>query len=93
MYELVKTGLSVARQVTLPVTYDGVTFDLGYKPDLIINRELIVEIKTVTQILPVHHAQLLTYLRLSGISRGLLMNFHAHPLSSGIKRFVLTGTM
>jgi GxxExxY protein len=80
-YELVKTGLGVTRHVTMPIVYDGVRFELGYKPDFIIEGELIVELKTVSQLLPVHEAQLLTYLRLSGITRGLLMNFHSQPLA------------
>ncbi len=88
-HELVKNGFRVARQVTLPVAYDGVTVDLGFRPDLVINNELIVELKTVKQLLPTHDAQILTYLKLSGITRGLLMNCHALPLSKGIKRFVL----
>jgi GxxExxY protein len=89
-YELVKNGFSVARQVVLPIEYDGVRIDAGYKPDLIIDGRLIVELKTVTKLLPIHDAQLLTYLRLSGIEIGLLMNFHAHPLMKGVKRLVLT---
>ena len=88
-YELVKNGFSVARQVTLPAVYDGVRVDLGYVPDLIIDNRVIVEIKTVAQLLPVHDAQLLTYLKLSGIKVGLLMNFHAQPLMKGVRRMVL----
>ena len=90
-YELAKHGFSVARQVTLPVIYDGVRIELGYKPDLVVDRELIVELKTVSKLLPVHEAQLLTYLRLSGITRGLLMNFNSQPLAKGIRRTVLSG--
>lgn len=88
-HDLVRNGFTVARQVVLPVTYEGMTVDFGYRPDLVINGELIVELKTVAQLLPVHTAQLLTYLRLTRIERGLLMNFHAYPLSSGIKRVTL----
>lgn len=90
VYELVKSGYNVARQVALPIIYEEVRVDVGYRPDLIVNNELMVELKTVTQLLPVHNAQLLTYLRLSGIERGLMINFHAHPLSKGIKRLVLS---
>ncbi len=89
-HELLKLGFTVVRQPTLPVIYDGLRIDLGFKPDLIINNELIVELKVVAQLLAIHEAQILTYLRLSGIERGLLMNFHAQPLSKGIRRFVLS---
>ena len=91
-YELVKNGFSIGRHVTMPIIYDGVRFELGYRPDFIIEGELIVELKTVSQLLPIHEAQLLTYLRLSGITRGLLMNFHSQPLSKGIRRLVLSHT-
>jgi len=83
-------GLAVARQVVLPITYDGMRIDAGYKPDIIVNGELLLELKSVTQVLPIHEAQILTYLRLSGIERGLLMNFHSQPLSKGIRRFALS---
>ncbi len=91
-YELVKNGLGVARHVAMPVMYDGVRIELGYKPDFVIDGELIVGLKTVSQLLPVHEAQLLTYLRLSGIPRGLLMNFNCQPLVKGIKRMILSRT-
>ena len=91
-YELVKNGFSIARHVTMPIIYDGMRIELGYKPDFIIEGELIVELKTVSQLLPVHEAQLLTYLRLSRITRGLLMNFHAQPLTKGIRRMILSRT-
>lgn len=89
-YELIKQGFSVVRQSTLPVIYDGVHINVGFKPDLIIDNELIIELKTVSQLLPIHEAQMLTYLRLAGIERGLLMNFHTQPLWKGIRRFVLS---
>jgi GxxExxY protein len=89
-HELRKSGMAVSSQVTQPLIYDGIRIELAYRLDLIVNDELVIELKTVTQLLPVHDAQMLTYLRLSGIERGLLMNFHAHPLVKGIKRFVLT---
>ena len=87
-YELAKRCLVVARQPTLPVVYDGIQMDLGFRPDLIVEGRVIVEIKTVRQTLPVHEAQLLTYLKLAGIKTGLLLNFHAFPFSEGIKRMV-----
>ena len=89
-HDLLEEGMSIVRQAGLPVSYRGRRVEAAYKPDLVINGELIVEIKTVTKLLPVHDAQLLTYLRLSGITRGLLINFHAHPLCSGIKRLALS---
>lgn len=89
-HELNKAGMSVASQVVQPLIYDGVRIEMAYRLDLIVNDELVIELKTVNQLLPIHDAQMLTYLRLSGIERGLLMNFHAHPLVKGIKRFVLT---
>jgi GxxExxY protein len=82
--------MSVASQVTLPLIYEGVRIEQAYRLDLIVNDELVIELKTVSQLLPIHDAQMLTYLKLSEIERGLLMNFHAHPLVKGIKRFVLT---
>ncbi|MEO5588449.1 MAG: GxxExxY protein [Gemmatimonadaceae bacterium] len=89
-YELVKRGLGVARQVALPVVYDGHRLEAGFRPDIIVNSEVIVEVKAVTQLAPIHTAQLLTYLKLSKMSRGLLMNFHASPLITGIKRVSLS---
>jgi GxxExxY protein len=89
-YELAKSGLTVASQVVQPLIYEGVRIDTAYRLDLVVNRELIIEVKTVSQLVPAHDAQILTYLRLSGIERGLILNFHATPLAKGIKRFVLT---
>jgi GxxExxY protein len=89
-YELRKSGMSVASQVTLPLIYEDVRIKIAYRLDIIVNQELVIEVKTLSQLLPIHNAQLLTYLRLSGIERGLLLNFHAHPLVRGIKRLVLT---
>ncbi len=89
-YELVKCGFAIKRQFPLPLVYDGVHVELGFRPDIIVNDQVILEVKTVSKLLPIHDAQLLTYLRLSGLSTGLLMNFHSNPLTSGIKRLVLT---
>jgi GxxExxY protein len=88
-HELQKNGFSVVRHPTLPAMYDGVSVNLGYVPDLIVDGRLIIEVKAVFQLLPIHEAQLLTYLRLSGIRVGLLMNFHANPLAKGIRRLVV----
>lgn len=87
-HELRNRNLRVAQQVGLPVTYDGERIDLGYRIDLIIEDLVIVEIKCVEAINPVHQAQLLSYIRLSGRSVGLLINFHVAHLRDGIKRMV-----
>jgi len=87
--ELQKLNLALKVQPTLPVVYDGHRVDLAYRPDLIVNDQVIVELKTVTEFAPVHQAQILTYLRLSGIRIGLLINFHAVPFKSGIRRFIV----
>ena len=87
--ELRKIDLPFRSQPTLPVVYDGYRVKLAYRPDLIINDQVIVELKTVTAFAPVHEAQILTYLRLSGIRVGLLINFHAVPFKSGIRRFII----
>ena len=87
-YELTKQGLLVERQVPWPVTYDGVSIDLGYRVDLFVEKQVIVELKCVDKIHPVHQAQILSYLRLSGKSVDLLINFHEAHLRDGIRRFV-----
>ena len=87
-HELRKQGLMVASQVGLPVIYDGEKIDLGYRIDQIVGDLVIVEIKCVEAINPVHQAQLLSYMRLSGTSVGLLINFHVTHLRDGIKRMV-----
>jgi len=87
-HELRKQGHAVAQQVGLPVIYDGKRIDLGYRIDLIIEDLVIVEIKCVEAVNPVHQAQLLSYIRLSGRHIGLLINFHVAHLRDGIKRMV-----
>jgi len=88
-HELSEAGLACERQRALPVVYKGVTLDIGYRLDIVVESALIVEIKTVDDIHPVHEAQLLTYLRLSGIHTGIILNFHTPYLKDGIKRMVL----
>src|SRR5579871_819559 len=88
-YELDQNGIAYARQVALPLTYDGAHLDCGYRADLIVDHTVILELKSVDYILPVHEAQLLTYLRLSGCSIGLLLNFNTLSLKDGIRRRVL----
>ena len=87
-YELRKAGYKSETQVGLPVYYDAVKLELGYRIDLLVENLVIVEIKSVDAICPVHHAQILSYLKLSGRSLGLLMNFNVVHLKDGIKRFV-----
>ncbi|HMA35034.1 MAG TPA: GxxExxY protein [Chloroflexia bacterium] len=87
-YELEQQGLPVVRQQALPVVYKGVRLDAGYRLDLVVGDQLIVEIKAVEGLLPIHGAQLLTYLRLSGCPLGLLINFNVPILKDGIKRLV-----
>ena len=86
--ELRKRGLRVEAQLGLPVVYEGEKLDLGYRIDLLVENLVIVEIKCVEAIHPVHEAQLLSYLRLSGKSVGLLINFYVARLRDGIKRMV-----
>ena len=88
-YEISRIGLNVDRQKVLPVTYDEyMCVDFGYRPDLIVESCLLVELKSVEKVTPLHEAQLLTYLRLSGFKLGLLLNFNVLRLHDGIKRFV-----
>jgi len=84
-HELVKLGYSVQRQVSLPVIYDSVRLDAGYKIDIIVDNLVIVELKCVERIIGVHEAQVLSYLKLSGKSVGLLINFHVRHLRDGIR--------
>jgi GxxExxY protein len=88
VHELRKAGFKVEQQVELPVNYDGIRIDLGYRIDLVVNDCVIVELKCVEKIAPVHEAQLISYMRLSKKNVGLLINFHVRHLKDGIKRFV-----
>lgn len=85
-YELEQRRLSVFRQKPLPVVYKGLTFDEGYRLDLLVAGEVIVELKCVDAVLPIHEAQLLSYLKLTGLKVGLLINFKVPVLKQGIKR-------
>ena len=87
-HELRKQGLKVASQVGLPVVYEGEKIELGYRMDLVVENAVVVEVKCVETVHPVHEAQLLSYLRLSGIHVGLLINFHVTHLRDGIRRMV-----
>jgi GxxExxY protein len=88
-HELHLRGISFERQVDLPVSYKGLLLGCGYKLDLIVQQEVVLELKAVETLLPVHEAQLLTYLKLSGKRVGLLINFNTPLLTRGIKRIVL----
>jgi GxxExxY protein len=87
-YELSQLGLRFQRQVHLPVSYKGIQLDCGFKMDLLVEDSVVLELKTVDQLLPVHFAQLLTYLKLSGKRVGLLINFNEPVLTKGLKRLV-----
>ena len=88
-HELGLRQLAFQRQVPLPLTYKGVDLDCGYRLDLVVAQTVLLELKAVAQILPIHEAQLLTYLRLSKMKIGLLINFNVPVLKQGINRMVL----
>ena len=88
-YELIGAGLEVVRQVALPVIYNSIKLDAGYRIDLLVNNEIIVEIKSVDTLAPIHTAQVLTYLKLSNRKLGLLINFNETNLKNGIKRLIM----
>jgi len=87
-YELSQAGMKFERQKPLPVNYKDVKLDCGYRLDLVVEEKVIIELKAVESLLPIHEAQLLTYLKLSGITLGLLINFNVAMLKQGIKRIV-----
>jgi GxxExxY protein len=87
-YELTKTGLKIEKQKPLPLIYEEVKLDIGYRVDLIIESKLIIEIKSVEALNDVHFAQLLTYLKLTDCKLGLLINFNVSLIKNGIKRIV-----
>lgn len=88
-YECISRGLKVARQQALPLRYKSVELDCGYRLDLVVEKLLLVEIKSVSELLPVHDAQVLTYLNLARLPVGLLINFNVPVLKWGIRRFVV----
>ena len=88
MYELKRNGLKASSQVLLPIVYDDTKIDAGYRLDIFVENELIVELKAVEITLPVHTAQLLSYLKLSNKKLGLIINFNVPSLMDGIKRIV-----
>ena len=88
-FELQSSATPFRRQAPLPVMYKSVKLDCGYRMDLVVDERLVVELKTVERLLPIHDAQLLTYLKLSGFRTGLLLNFNTPVLRDGIRRLVL----
>jgi GxxExxY protein len=89
VYETRKSGLLVATQVVLPIHYDGTTLESGLRLDMLVEKSVIVEIKSVVTMNPVYEAQLMTYLRLSSVRLGFLINFNVPHLKDGIKRMVV----
>lgn len=88
-YELTSTGLMIHRQKPIPVIYKDIKLDCGYRLDLLVDQKIIIELKSVELLAPVHEAQILTYMRFAEIRLGLLINFNVTFLKSGIKRYVL----
>jgi GxxExxY protein len=87
-HELSQSGLRYQRQVSLPVTYKGLKLDCGYRMDIVVEDSVILEIKSIDEFAPIHSAQLLTYLRLTKMQVGLLINFDVPVLKNGLKRLV-----
>jgi GxxExxY protein len=88
LHELIKSGLRSDRQIGIPVFYEGIKKDIGFRADIIIENKVILEIKSVENIMPVHKKQLLTYLKLTGMKLGLLINFNEAFIKDGITRVV-----
>jgi len=88
VYDLAKRNLTSRQQTPVPLVYEGITFDVGFKTDVIVNDLVILELKSVEKLEPVHFKQLLTYLRLTGLLLGLLINFGENLLKDGIYRIV-----
>ena len=88
-YELKKLGLKVEKEKALPLIYEDVKLDVGYRIDLLIEGKVIIELKSVSELTDIHLAQILTYLKLSGCKLGMLINFNVVRLKDGIKRVVL----
>ena len=88
-HELIKMGYKVERQKSLPVIYDGVKLDAGYRIDLLVADNVIVELKSVTEMIPLYKGQLMTYLKLTELKLGLLMNFNVTDMKKGITRIIM----
>lgn len=89
-HEIIKSGISVSRQLDIPIIYDGIIFDEGLRLDLLVSSKVIVEIKAVDQINPVWDAQVISHLKLTGMQLGFLINFNVPKIKDGIKRFINT---
>ena len=87
-YELNQKGFLVERQKELTIVYKEVQLDIGYRIDLIVENEIIIELKSIKEILPIHSAQMLSYLKLSNLNLGLIINFNEARLIDGVKRFI-----
>lgn len=87
-YELNKKRLYVLRQIPMPIVYKDIKLEYGYRMDLLINNKVVIEVKSLEAITPVHEAQLLTYLKLGEYKLGLILNFHVKMMKNGIKRMV-----
>jgi GxxExxY protein len=87
-YELEKLGLTIKMEVPLPVFYDDIRFDIGFRIDLLVNDKVIIEIKSVEKLAEVHHKQTITYLKLTGLKLGLLVNFNSNNIANDIFRKV-----
>ena len=88
VYDIVKAGLKLVQQKPLPIVYHNIKLECGYRIDILVENSVIVEIKSVERLLPIHKAQLLSYLKLSNCRVGLLINFNVEVLKNGIKRIV-----
>jgi len=89
LFELERTGLYVVKQKPMPLIYEGIKMDLGYRIDLLVENKVIIEVKSVEALNPVHLAQIMTYLKLSPCKIGFLINFNVLSLKEGIKRVIL----
>ncbi len=87
-YEILKTGMDVVAEVRVPLIYEEIKLECGYRIDLLVENQIIIELKAVEKLTDVHEAQILTYLKLSGYSVGLLLNFNTKSLRDGIKRYI-----
>lgn len=88
-YELSKHNVSLSSEVPLPLIYDDLKLDCGYRLDIVVNSKIIIEVKSVDVLAPIHHAQIMTYMKLYGAKLGILINFNVVLLKDGYKRYVL----
>jgi len=87
--ELIKLGYDIKRQIELPIHYDGKKLEIKYRIDMLVNETILVELKSVNDLVPLHKAQVMTYMKLANIKLGLLINFNTVDLKEGIKRIIL----